>query len=102
MYRSGLLPLTFEGLQQDFGGKNCQNGSRGKPCIGTSTATRLWEINYQHKISILLLRSNFSPICLKHRYKYKYEYYIRLFTTQLWVKAFIRKSLLVILCAIFI
>ena len=33
MHHSGLLPLTFEGLEQGFGGKNCQNGSQGKPCV---------------------------------------------------------------------
>ena len=32
MHRSGPLPLTFEGPKQGFGGKNCQNVSRGKPC----------------------------------------------------------------------
>ena len=31
MHGSGPLPLTFEGPEQGFGGKNCQNGSRGKP-----------------------------------------------------------------------
>ena len=30
MHNSGSLPLTFEGPKQDFGGKNCQNRSRGK------------------------------------------------------------------------
>ena len=24
--------LTFEGPEQSYGGKNCQNGSQGKPC----------------------------------------------------------------------
>ena len=31
MHHSGPLPLTVEGLEQGFGGKNHQNGSRGKP-----------------------------------------------------------------------
>ena len=35
MHRSGPLPLTFEGPEQGFGGKNCQNESQGKPCVGT-------------------------------------------------------------------
>ena len=30
MHHSGPLPLTFEDLEQGFGGKNCQNGSQGK------------------------------------------------------------------------
>ena len=29
MHHSGPLPLTFEGPEQGFGGKNCQSGSRG-------------------------------------------------------------------------
>ena len=29
MHHSGPLPLTFEGPEQGFGGKNCQNGSGG-------------------------------------------------------------------------
>ena len=33
MHCSGPLPLTFEGLEQGFGGKNYQNGSLGKPCF---------------------------------------------------------------------
>ena len=34
MHCSGPLPLTFEGPEQGFGGKNCQNASRGeKPCV---------------------------------------------------------------------
>ena len=36
MHHSGPLPLTFEGLEQGFGGKNCQNGSLAKPCLGIS------------------------------------------------------------------
>ena len=32
MHHLGPLPLTFEGPEQGFGGKNCQNGSQGKPC----------------------------------------------------------------------
>ena len=32
MHHSGPLPLAFEGPEQGSGGKNCQNGSRGKPC----------------------------------------------------------------------
>ena len=31
MYRSGPLPLTFEGPEQGFEDKNCQNASPGKP-----------------------------------------------------------------------
>ena len=31
MHHSGPLPLTFEGPEQGLGGKNCQNGSQGKP-----------------------------------------------------------------------
>ena len=31
MHHSGSLPLMFEGPEQGFGGKNCQNASRGKP-----------------------------------------------------------------------
>ena len=30
MHHSGPLPLTFEGLEQNFGGKNCQNASQEK------------------------------------------------------------------------
>ena len=33
MHHSGPLLLTFESLQQGFGGKNCQNGSRGKTLL---------------------------------------------------------------------
>ena len=34
MHRSGPLPLTLEGQELGFGGKNCQNVSQGeKPCI---------------------------------------------------------------------
>ena len=33
MHRSGPLPLTFEGAEQGFGGKTCQNASQGKPYI---------------------------------------------------------------------
>ena len=29
MHCSGPLPLIFEGPEQRFGGKNCQNGSQG-------------------------------------------------------------------------
>ena len=36
MHHSGPLSLIFEGLEQGFGGKNCQNGSRAKPCLGIS------------------------------------------------------------------
>ena len=31
MYRSGPLPLTFEGPEQGLWGKNCQNASQGRP-----------------------------------------------------------------------
>ena len=34
MHRSGLLPLTFEGLEQGYRGINSQNAGRGKPCPG--------------------------------------------------------------------
>ena len=34
MHCSGPLLLTFDDPEQGFGGKNCQNGSRGKPCFG--------------------------------------------------------------------
>ena len=37
MHRSGLLPLTFESLEQGFEGKNCQNGNQGKPCSDFSS-----------------------------------------------------------------
>ena len=33
MHGSGSLSVAFEGPEQGFGGKNCQNGSRGKPCL---------------------------------------------------------------------
>ena len=43
MHHSGPLPLTFEGLEQGFGGKNCQNASPGKLCVG------------MHKIIIIII-----------------------------------------------
>ena len=32
MHHSGPLPLVFEGPEQGFEGKNCQNASQGNPC----------------------------------------------------------------------
>ena len=34
MHHSGHLPKKFEGPEQGFEGKNCQNMSQGKPCMG--------------------------------------------------------------------
>ena len=36
MHHSGPLLLTFEGLEQGFGGNNCQNGNRGRTLKGLS------------------------------------------------------------------
>ena len=36
MYCSGPLPLAFEGPEQGFGGKNCQNGSLGENLASAS------------------------------------------------------------------
>ena len=33
MHHSGPLPRTFEGPEQGFGDKNCQNASPGKPWL---------------------------------------------------------------------
>ena len=33
MHHSGPSPVTFKNPGQSFGDKNCQNASRGKPCI---------------------------------------------------------------------
>ena len=32
MHHSGPLPQNFEGPEQDYGAKYCQNVSQGKPC----------------------------------------------------------------------
>ena len=45
MHHSGPLLLTFEDPNQGFGGKNCQNGSQGKP----------WSLLAAHVISYILL-----------------------------------------------
>ena len=33
MHHSESLSLTFVGLEQGLGGKNCLTGRRGKPCL---------------------------------------------------------------------
>ena len=44
MHHNGPLPLTFEGLEQGFEGKNCQNASQGKtlPCMRPPKKQYLW------------------------------------------------------------
>ena len=37
MHHSGPLPLAFEGPEQGFGGKVCQNGSWGKTLMALNT-----------------------------------------------------------------
>ena len=35
MHHSGPFHLAVKSPKQDFGGKNCQNASQGKPCKGS-------------------------------------------------------------------
>ena len=48
MHRSGPLPLTFQGLEQGFGGKNCQNNqSQGKPRVHQFNRNKLHFVHNQ-------------------------------------------------------
>ena len=64
MRRSGPLPLTFEGPEQGFRGKNCQNGSRKKPWMSYFLFVTAWRLILWSK-QLALKRSNIlSLLCL--------------------------------------
>ena len=54
MHHLGPLPLTFEGGEQGFGGKNCQNGSRGNLVTGVKAITVLYLLVFSGGTSYLL------------------------------------------------